>query len=138
MFIRNIFATAASEKKEDDINSSDPAISDARDIFKFLDENNNSTAASVEKEGVRVAVGVSQKNLDATAVWDGNEEDAPRSSDPSSTIIDVPDIDVDLINQPTQLLSFPFLGGALVEQAAQGLNLCDPMQDFITADLITM
>ncbi len=45
---------------------------------------------------------------------------------------------IHLYSWKLELLSFPFLGGALVEQAAQGLNLCDPMQDFVTADLITM
>ena len=50
LFIHNIFAAAASEKKEDDINSSDPAISVARDIFKFTDENNSSNTVEVVPE----------------------------------------------------------------------------------------
>jgi hypothetical protein len=50
LFIHNIFATAASEKKEDDLNSSDPAVSDARDIFEFLDENNSSNTVEAVPE----------------------------------------------------------------------------------------
>ncbi len=44
VFLRNIFATAVSEQKQDEVNSSDP------DIFEFTDENNSSNAVDAVSE----------------------------------------------------------------------------------------
>jgi hypothetical protein len=128
---KNQDATAVSDGKEEDDHISVPAI----DAVAAASERNHNDLVSNDAAFI-----------DATVVSDRKKEDDPGGSDPTlhdaldttTTTIDVTDIDGDIINQPTQLLSFPFLGGALVEQAAQGLNLCDPMQDFVTADLITM
>jgi len=49
-------------------------------------------------------------------------------------------IDANLVSTQPQAVYFvfPFLGGDRVELAAKRLRLCDPMPNFVTADLITM
>jgi hypothetical protein len=49
-------------------------------------------------------------------------------------------IDADLVSTQPQAVYFifPFLASDRVELAAKGLRLCDPMPNFVTADLITM
>jgi hypothetical protein len=81
LFIRNIYATAASEQKEDDLNSSDPAISDARDNFEFTDENNSSnTVEAVPENPKPINRPVLFRNLFGTPVSEKKNE--PGSSGP--------------------------------------------------------
>jgi hypothetical protein len=118
-------------KKDDDPGSSDPVRVATAVLGKTFDDAGEYTAISV-----------------ALAVHDGKKDEDPGSSDPvhvatdavdaTTTIIDVTEDLMYPINEQTQFLSFPFLGGALVERAAEGLHLCDPMHEYKDADLITM